>query len=82
MFVISMDIIFIARPKSDYSTIEKRIRVRLGLPTSYNNTKQEIQGDMNINKPGEENINNLSDDDLDLILSANDDENEEFLDKI
>ena len=37
---------------------------------------------MNINKPGEENINNLSDDDLDLILSANDDENEEFLDKI
>lgn len=64
------------------STIEKRIRVRLGLPTSYNNTKQEIQGDMNINKPGEENINNLSDEDLNLILSANDDENEEFLDKI
>lgn len=64
------------------STIEKRIRVRLGLPTSYNNNKQEIQGDMNINKPGEENINNLSDDDLDLILSANDENNEEFLDKI
>ena len=37
---------------------------------------------MNINKPGEENINNLSDEDLNLILSANDDENEEFLDKI
>ena len=32
MFVISMDIIFIARPKSDYSTIEKRILEQHHIP--------------------------------------------------
>lgn len=63
------------------TTTENRIRVRLGLATSYNNNKQEIEGNMNINQAGEENIHKLSDDDLNIILSAND-EQDDFLDKL
>lgn len=63
------------------SSIEKRVRVRLGLPTSYNNNKQEIEGNMNITQPGDENIHQLSDEDLDLILSVNESD-EEFLDRL
>jgi len=49
------------------STIEKRIRVRLELPTNYNNNKQEIEGNMKITQPGEENIYEYTPEEMELI---------------
>lgn len=65
----------------EISIIERRVRVRLGLANSYTDNLNKHEGSMIIQQQGLENIHELTDDDLDLILSANDDY-EDFTDKL